>query len=113
MHEFSLAQSIVDLVQASAQDEQITSVHKVTVVVGQWSAVLPEALQTGFQAIVAIAGPPMEGASLEIVPRPATGQCPVHGTFPAAEVGLTCPDCGATATLTSGTEFYVDSYEGD
>lgn len=114
MHEFSLAQSVIDLVSESARQNNISRIRRVTVVVGQWSAVLPEALSTSFQVIAGVSGPLLEGAEMQVELRPAQARCDTcQSEYPADEQGLFCPACGLAATLVSGSEFYVDSYEGD
>lgn len=114
MHEFSLAQNIADMITASAQENGITHIRKVSVVVGQWSAVMPEALQTSFQVIAGVSGPVLEGAAMDITLKEARARCLACQTeYPADEQGLICPACGAAAQLVAGAEFYVDSYEGD
>ncbi|HYF95304.1 MAG TPA: hydrogenase maturation nickel metallochaperone HypA [Symbiobacteriaceae bacterium] len=115
MHEFSLAQSIADLVTGSAREEGISRIRRVTVLVGEWSAVLPDALTTSFAAIAGVSGPILEGAEMVVQISPAMGECAACGglRFPASEGGLTCPGCKGGAILVSGTELRVDSYEGD
>jgi hydrogenase nickel incorporation protein HypA/HybF len=114
MHEFSLAQSLMQLVEESARQEAITHVRRVTVVVGEWSAVMPDALAGSFAILAADSGGLFTDAELQVTQRAAHGECNVCGQqFPAEEGGLFCPGCGAAAHLISGNELYVDSYEGD
>jgi hydrogenase nickel incorporation protein HypA/HybF len=114
MHEFSLARSIADLVEESALEQGIQHVRRVTVVIGEWSAVLPEALESSFEIICSVSGPLFEGTAMQVERRPAVGRCTACGSeFPASELGLACPRCGGPGQLTSGSECYVDSYEGD
>lgn len=114
MHEFSLAQSIIDLVTESAQAQGIQQVRRVTVVVGEWSAVLPDALSTSFAVIAGVSGDLLEGAAMAVIARPATARCAgCEQEFAVARQGLFCPACGSAAELLTGTEFYVDSYEGE
>jgi hydrogenase nickel incorporation protein HypA/HybF len=114
LHEFSLAQSIVDLVQESAVQQGISHINRVTVVVGEWSAVLPEALCTSFAIICGVSGPLLVGTEMQVERRGAMGRCTAcSAEFAASELGLLCPECGGPAALASGTEFFVDSYEGD
>lgn len=114
MHEFSLAQSLMGLVGESARQEGISHIRRVTVVVGEWSAVLPDALTGSFAILAADSGELWKDAELLIVKNPTTGECEGCGhRFEVEEAGLFCPVCGAAARLTSGTELYVDSYEGE
>lgn len=115
MHELSLAQSMMDLVAESAAREGIRHISRVTVVVGQWSAVLPYALTSCFEMLAAEwPGALFGGAELIINQQPAMAECRACGQqFPAEEAGLICPTCGSGARLLTGTELAVDSYEGD
>lgn len=133
MHEFSLAQSLMNVVAESAQAESITHISRVTVVVGEWTAVLPDALAASFALLaeagvgrpdgahdLADAGAPgpgqalFRGAELVIVCQPASGICVECGEdFAASAAGLICPRCGGAARLKAGHELYVDSYEGE
>ncbi|MGE5675528.1 MAG: hydrogenase maturation nickel metallochaperone HypA [Mycobacterium leprae] len=114
MHEFSLAQSLMGLVADSARQQGIRQVHQVTVVVGEWSAVLPEALTGSFEILAQTGDELFRGAELVVVRSAAMGLCGGCGQrFEAGESGLICPQCGGSAQLASGNELYVDSYEGD
>lgn len=114
MHEFSLAQSVADLVLESAAREGISRIHRVSVVVGEWSAVMPDALTISFSAIAGVSGPVLEGAVMAVRLTAAAGECePCSLRFTADDQGLHCPACGGPARLLTGTELYVDSYEGD
>lgn len=115
MHEFSLAQSLMALVEEDAGKRGIRHVSRVKVVVGAWTAVLPDALSASFAILAETGGELFRGAELVIVERPATGECTQCGhTFEAGELGLAaCPRCGGVARLVSGNELYVESYEGE
>lgn len=115
MHEFSLAQSLMALVEEDAGQRGIRRVSRVKVVVGAWTAVLPDALTASFAILAATGGELFRGAELVITQRPATGECTQCGhTFEVGELGLaSCPRCGGVARLVSGNELYVESYEGE
>jgi hydrogenase nickel incorporation protein HypA/HybF len=115
MHELSLAQSMMELVADSAAREGIAHVKRVTVIIGQWSAVVPYSLTSCFDMLAAEwDGGLFQGAELIINQQPAMAECKACGKqFPAEETGLICPACGSGARLLSGTELAVDSYEGD
>ncbi|HYF92500.1 MAG TPA: hydrogenase maturation nickel metallochaperone HypA [Symbiobacteriaceae bacterium] len=114
MHELSLAQSLMDVVSESAAQEGIRRIHRVTAVVGAWSAIIPEVLTNCYDMLAAEAGDLFAGSQLIIVTKPAMGECKSCGEqFPAEVTGLICPACGSGARLITGTELAVDSYEGD
>jgi len=114
VHEFSLAGSIIQTVAQSARERGITRVVRVTVVVGEWAAVLPDALQAGFAILAADAGPPVAGADLVVEVAPAEAECTACGDrFAVATSGLKCPACSQTGRLVAGLELSIDSYEGE
>jgi len=114
MHELSLAQSLMDVVAESAAREGIARVQRVTVVVGEWSAIVPDALIHCFEMLAVETGGLFDGASLVVTRKAAEGECKACGErFPAEVNGLRCPTCGGAARLITGTELSVDSYEGE
>lgn len=114
MHELSLAQSVIDRVAEHARGRGIRQVHRVTVRVGAWSAVLPDSLLFGFELLSQAAGEPMAGAEMVIQSVPAEGECTACGhRFLVGEAGLCCPACGGSARLTAGAELDIESYEGE
>jgi hydrogenase nickel incorporation protein HypA/HybF len=113
MHELSLAEGIVDLVQASARQEAFSRVRTVHLDLGALSNVMPEALTFGFEA--AARGSAAEGAELRIRRLPGQGFC-----TPCAAVVLVdarpalCPRCGgAQVNITGGNEMRVTELEVD
>lgn len=113
MHELSLAQAVADLVLASAKEQSITRIRRVTVVIGAWSAVQPDVLRSCF-AMVTAQFPLLDTAELAVITQPVTGKCLTCGRhFDAEAAGLRCPACGSAARLVAGTDLAVDSYEGE
>lgn len=114
MHELSLARAIVDLVRERADAAGIERVQTVTVLVGEWSAVMPHALSSGFDLVAKAEGGIFAGASLFVQQVPACAACTGCGNQYAIEsAGLLCPACGAAGRLVSGMELLVDSFEGE
>jgi len=114
MHELSLAQAIIDQVGEHARAQGFRRVKRVTLRVGEWSAVLHDSLIFGFELLSQAAGEPMAGAELEIRSVPAEGACSACGRrFRVGESGLICPDCGGAAKLVAGDELDIESYEGE
>lgn len=114
MHEISVAQSMMDVVAESARQRNIRQVRRINLIIGEWSAISPEALTTCFEMVAQESGELFAGAQLVIRQALATGECLTCGErFPADITGLSCPDCGGAARLIAGTELAVDSYEGD
>lgn len=114
VHELSLAQSIVDVVTENARGMGIRRVRRVTVLVGEWSAVVPESLEVGFHFLAAAAGDLFDGVELKVTLEPVEGACTACGhRFAPGHTGLTCPACGGVARLMTGTALQIQSYEGE
>jgi hydrogenase nickel incorporation protein HypA/HybF len=111
MHETSIAVSLIDVAQDVLREHGGVRVRALTVRIGQWSAVVPEALQAAFPA--AAAGTPLQGARLSVVRVPGMGECPQHGPVTLElSKGLRCPLCGSsTPRLVQGDELELDELE--
>ena len=81
MHELSIAQSIVEMVCERAGEARV---HRLTLVIGKLSAVMPDALRFCFD--VCAEGTVLQGAALEIIEPRGRGRC---------------PDCGREQDMTS------------
>lgn len=94
MHELSLAQSVVEIIENAAARDAFARVRRVWLEVGQLSCVEPEAMRASFEAVAreTLA----EGAALEIIAVPGRGRCPACGAVAAlAAREEACPDCGS------------------
>lgn len=111
MHEMSLAEGVLRLVEETAQREGAQRVKLVVLEIGQLSSVEPEALEFCFAAVVH--GSIAEGAALEIVAVPGAGWClPCGETVPMSESYGACPKCGSYQVQpTGGTEMRVKEIE--
>lgn len=111
MHELSVAQGILDLVQHHVPEDQARDVREVTVRLGALSGIVADSLEFCFSAIVA--GTPYEAASLAIERVPTRAVC--HGCAREFDIeGLTfrCPHCdGSNIRLVSGDQLQVVSVE--
>jgi len=114
VHELGLAQSVIEAVGADARRRGFRRVKRVTLRVGEWSAVLPDSLETGFQILASLEGELFAGTELRIEREPARGVCTACGRrFLAGRGGLICPDCGGDGRLENGVELEIESYEGE
>ena len=113
MHELSIAQGIVDIVQQYVPGHRRQDIRSVRVDVGELSGVVPDSLEFSFEAIVS--GTPMESARLEIRRIPVVMHCPDCGTeFERATPVFECPGCGGSRLkMIAGSELQVLEVELD
>jgi hydrogenase nickel incorporation protein HypA/HybF len=111
MHEMSLAEGVLQLIEDAARAQEFSKVTTVWLEIGQLSGVEVEAMKFCFDAVTrdSIA----EGAALEIVATPGTGWCmQCSQTVPMQEVFGECPQCGShQMQVTGGTEMRVKELE--
>lgn len=107
MHELSIAQSILEIVQQNLPQEDLHSVKSVKVQVGELCGVVPDSLEFCFSAIAAETS--LYQARLEIERIPFTVYCPTCRRTAASALGVAlCPQCGSAETnVLSGTELRV------
>jgi len=111
MHEMSLAEGVLQLVEDAARAQDFSRVTAVWLEIGELSGVEVEAMKFCFDAVVrdSIA----EGARLEIIATPGSGWCmQCSKTVPMHEVFGECPDCGShQMQVSGGTEMRVKELE--
>ena len=111
MHEMSLAEGILQLLEDAARRENARRVSAVFLEIGQLASVEVESLRFCFDAVVkdSIA----EGARLEIVETPGTGWClDCSQSVPMSDKLSACPRCGSfRVQVTGGTEMRVKELE--
>lgn len=111
MHEMSLAEGVLQLVEDTARREGARRVKLVVLEIGRLSAVEPEALKFCFAAVTH--GSMAQGAALQIDAVPGAGWClPCGATVPISELYGACPQCGSHQVQpTGGTEMRVKEIE--
>jgi hydrogenase nickel incorporation protein HypA/HybF len=111
MHEMSLAEGVLQIIEDSAKQQSFARVKTVWLEIGQLSSVEPEAMRFCFDAVVR--GSLAEGAKLEIVIVDGGGQCFNCGqTVKLAAVYDACPACGGyPVNPVSGTEMRIKELE--
>jgi len=111
MHEMSLAEGVLQLIEDAAHHQEFAKVTKVWLEIGQLSGVEIEAMKFCFDAVTrdSIA----DGARLEIITAPGTGWClECSTTVSMTEVYGECPQCGGyQVQVTGGTEMRVKELE--
>ncbi len=111
MHEMSLAEGVLQLVEETARRENARRVKLVVLEIGTLSSVEPDAIRFCFEAVTH--GSIAQGAALEIVASQGAGWCmPCAATVPMTELYGACPQCGSYQVQpTSGTEMRVKEIE--
>lgn len=107
MHELSIAGSVVEI---CAQQAQGARVRRVTLEIGQLSAVMPEAIRFCFD--VCAKDSVVEGATLDIVVMPGAARCLACGATLALDVPFGQCACGSeNLELISGQQLKIRQME--
>ena len=114
MHEFSLAQRIVEIVAESASSHDLFHVTEVRIEVGTASGVSTDALQFAWEFLRSTT-PCTDRADLAIHSIQAEGQCAQCGFSGELNDSVRlCPECGAGGfRLSRGAEFTVAGISGE
>ncbi|HXH65088.1 MAG TPA: hydrogenase maturation nickel metallochaperone HypA [Mariprofundaceae bacterium] len=107
MHEISLCEDVVQLIEAQAGVQGFRRVRTVRLEIGSLAGVEIEAMRFGFDAVAR--GSIADGASLEIIEVPGTAWCPHCRKQVGVELRFdACPDCGhQPLQLTAGDEMRI------
>lgn len=111
MHEISLIESLVALVEEERRKQDFSRVRTIRLKVGALGHAEPEALRFCFDAITS--GTIADGARLEIETVPGEGWCSgCRRTVPLMERFAACPSCGsAEVRMTAGGELRLAEME--
>jgi len=111
MHEMSLVESVVALVEDERRRHQFSRVRVVRLAVGALGHAEPDALRFCFAA--ATSGTIADGARLEIETIPGAGWCSgCCRSVPLEERFAACPWCGdARVRMTAGLELRLSEME--
>lgn len=111
MHEMSLAEGVLQLIEDAAREQKFEKVTAVWLDIGQLSGAEVEAMKFCFDAV--IHDTLANGARLEINVTPGTGWCDAClATVFMREVFDACPQCGHhPLQVTGGTEMRVKELE--
>jgi hydrogenase nickel incorporation protein HypA/HybF len=116
MHEYSIAENLLKIIEKQCETHKIKKVKKINLKIGVLKAVIPDCLKFAFELLSK--GTVLEGAKLAIKSIPLEVYCPKCGnkfnyenTF---EIELCCSKCKNTdIKIKSGNEFFIDSIEGE
>ena len=111
MHEMSIAQSLIDILQEEMAKHGAATLRSVRLSIGEMSAIVPESLSFCFEIITQ--GTPLEGARLLLDRIPLKGYCPkCEETFDIKDFVFVCPTCASTAIETiQGQELSIVEME--
>ena len=111
MHEMSLAEGVLQILEDAARTQSFQRVKTVWLEIGRLSSVEPEAMRFCFDAVTR--GSLADGARLEIIDVPGSGRCLACGAqVEIAAVYDPCPICGDYPVQpTGGTEMRVKELE--
>lgn len=110
MHELSVTQSIVELVQNTAAENQAEKVTKIKVKVGELTCIQPDALEFCFSILRE--GTIMEEAEIVIENVPVKLKCLHCGALSSHKLGTPCQFCSSKEMeVVEGKEFYVESID--
>jgi hydrogenase nickel incorporation protein HypA/HybF len=111
MHEMSIAESLVELIEEEGRAQGFSRVKQIRVKVGALGHVEPAALLFCFDAVSH--GTVAEGARLELETVAGEGWCPLcRRTVAIAERYGLCPACRQShVRLTAGEEFRLTELE--
>lgn len=113
MHEMSICEGILQVMEEQAAAQQFRRVKSVWLEIGPLAGVELEALRFGFDVVTR--NSLADGARLEIIEMPGTAWCldcsknvPIRQRFDA------CPDCGSfQLQITGGDELRIKELEVD
>jgi hydrogenase nickel incorporation protein HypA/HybF len=113
MHEMSLAESILRILEDQAEAQGFQRVKTVRLEIGQLSHAAPDAIRFCFEAVVR--GTIAEGAALEIDCTPGKAWCETCAkSVPVSGLAEPCPECGGhRLRVTEGDEMRVRELEVD
>jgi hydrogenase nickel incorporation protein HypA/HybF len=101
MHEFGIANSILDAVRAESRLRSDVMVRKVGLRLGEAAGVDPDSLGFCFDALVQ--GTDLDPLTLEIEMAPLRHECPrCRREFPVNDFDFSCPTCGDARTVRKG-----------
>jgi hydrogenase nickel incorporation protein HypA/HybF len=101
MHELSLAESMLEMIESAASAQNFSSVRVVWLEIGCMACVEPEALRFCFDAVAR--DTVAHNARLEIIEIPASASCRECGhVYPCGNLPDACPACGSYQVAVSG-----------
>ncbi len=113
MHEMSLCEGVLQVLQKEAQTQHFSKVKTVWLEIGDLSSVEPEAMIFCFEVVVR--NSLADGAKLKIVNVPGTAWCMQCSQSVSIKQRFDeCPDCGShQLQVTAGDEMKIKELEAE
>lgn len=113
MHELSIMNSLFDILQDIAKENNLKKIYKVTLSVGKMRQIVPVAMEMAFTAVTN--GSVAEGAKLEMESIPIKMRCSSCGDEFLVEHNIfICPNCESSKLeIISGDELIIKNIEGE
>lgn len=113
MHEFSIIENILTIVEEISEKEGLTSVSKVTLLIGKMRQIVPDTMSFAFEA--AAKGTIADSAALEMEFVPIKIHCNECGNeFIVKNHTYVCEQCGSTdLSVLEGQELIIKNIEGE
>ena len=115
MHELSMAQDLLRIVEAKAKENDLKIVTKIVVVVGEASGIEEDFLRHSLMDHL-LPGTIAEKAKLEITKEPLRARCQTCGIEIDCQdfSSLRCPGCGGNSLeIIRGKDVYIKTIEGE
>lgn len=111
MHETSIAQNIIDIVNETLKAQPETRVKTVRVSIGEMIAIVPELLHHAYASLTS--DTQLDNSTLDITVISISAIChSCHKEFGLNEYEFLCPHCqSANIEVKAGNEFYVKELE--
>lgn len=110
MHELSIAENILEIVESYRRERNFTRCSLITLRLGLLSAVDEESLRFAFEALTE--GVPYAQAALEVQRTYPKATCSCGRSFEVRDFCYACPECGSvTAELTGGDDLNIVQLE--
>ena len=111
MHELSICESILQIIEDEAHKQRFTSVKRVSLEIGPLAGIEKEAMFFSYDVV--IRNTVADGSRLEIIDLPVSGWCmPCAKPVDVAQRYEPCPDCGSyQVEITGGDELRIKEME--
>ena len=107
MHEFALAQDIVETITQQVTDD-LEKITQINIEVGAFSGVVAESLEFGIKVIFADKNIP--GAKVNIVKVPTIARCKCGKEYELNDIFTSCPECQSfERQIKSGMDIFIKS----